>query len=129
MSYNKTTWVNGDVITAEKMNNIEDGIEGASDGGGADPLVINGEYDSQTSKITLDTKWETIYSAFEANRPIVLAYGEEGGVGGTYVSGVIADEPDEDYYAVIAFIEGQRGFELATFVTSTSTGYPSCSVT
>lgn len=26
MSYNKTTWQNGDTITAEKLNNIEDGI-------------------------------------------------------------------------------------------------------
>ena len=26
MSYNKTTWSNGDVITAQKMNNIENGI-------------------------------------------------------------------------------------------------------
>lgn len=27
MAYNKNTWQNGDIITAEKLNNIEDGIE------------------------------------------------------------------------------------------------------
>ena len=27
MSYEKTTWTNGDVITAEKLNHIENGIE------------------------------------------------------------------------------------------------------
>ena len=27
MTYNKTTWANGDIITAEKLNNIESGIE------------------------------------------------------------------------------------------------------
>lgn len=27
MAYNKNTWVNGDIITAEKLNNIEDGIK------------------------------------------------------------------------------------------------------
>lgn len=32
MSYNKTTWTSGDVITAEKLNNIEDGLEAASAG-------------------------------------------------------------------------------------------------
>lgn len=26
MNYEKTTWQNGDIITAEKLNNIEDGI-------------------------------------------------------------------------------------------------------
>lgn len=27
MSYNKTTWQNGDVITADKLNHMEDGID------------------------------------------------------------------------------------------------------
>lgn len=30
MAYNKTTWQNGDTITAEKLNNIESGIEETS---------------------------------------------------------------------------------------------------
>lgn len=30
MSYTKTTWTKGDVITAEKLNKIENGIEAAS---------------------------------------------------------------------------------------------------
>lgn len=30
MSYTKNTWENGDIITAAKMNNIENGIEAAS---------------------------------------------------------------------------------------------------
>lgn len=34
MSYVKTTWANGDVITADKLNNIENGIESAGSGGG-----------------------------------------------------------------------------------------------
>lgn len=46
MSYAKRTWVNGEVITAEKLNHMEDGIEGA--GGGGYDLVITvdcGSYD------------------------------------------------------------------------------------
>lgn len=30
MTYNKTTWQNGDTITSEKLNNIESGVESAS---------------------------------------------------------------------------------------------------
>ena len=30
MSYTKTTWQNGDTITAEKLNHIEDGVENLS---------------------------------------------------------------------------------------------------
>lgn len=32
MSYSKTTWNDDDVITKEKMNNLESGVESANDG-------------------------------------------------------------------------------------------------
>lgn len=35
MSYNRITWVNGDLITAEKLNNIEDGISAIDNAIGA----------------------------------------------------------------------------------------------
>jgi len=38
MAYTKQNWECGDLITADKMNHIEDGIEEASSGGGA--LVV-----------------------------------------------------------------------------------------
>ena len=31
MSYSRTNWVNGDLITAEKLNNIEDKLEETPD--------------------------------------------------------------------------------------------------
>lgn len=34
MSYNKTNWQNGDIITAAKMNKVEQGIYDATEGGG-----------------------------------------------------------------------------------------------
>ena len=34
MPYTKTTWADGDVITAQKLNNMESGIEAASSSGG-----------------------------------------------------------------------------------------------
>lgn len=33
MNYNKTTWNNGDIITSEKLNNLENGVAAASGGG------------------------------------------------------------------------------------------------
>ena len=32
MAYTKTTWTDGDVITKEKMNNLETGVETANNG-------------------------------------------------------------------------------------------------
>lgn len=48
MSYTKTTWQAGDVITAAKLNNIEDALEELSnipvyDGTVVDPDVDEGE--------------------------------------------------------------------------------------
>lgn len=42
MAYNKTTWANGDVITAEKLNKMEDGIANAGGGSG---LTYVGQYE------------------------------------------------------------------------------------
>lgn len=39
MAYNKTTWANGDVITADKLNNIEDGISNLK------KLIVTFDYD------------------------------------------------------------------------------------
>lgn len=42
MAYNKTTWNTGDVITADKLNNLEQGVENAASGAaGADGVTPN----------------------------------------------------------------------------------------
>lgn len=41
MSYNKTNWQTGDVVTAQKLNNIEEGIETAD----GKIVVVNISYD------------------------------------------------------------------------------------
>ena len=40
MSYTPTTWATGDVITAEKLNNMEDGIVNAGSGTSAGNAVV-----------------------------------------------------------------------------------------
>ena len=42
MSYEKQTWQNGDIITAEKLNHMEDGI-GESGAGGDSPMYLIGD--------------------------------------------------------------------------------------
>ena len=56
MAYEKQTWTTGDIITAEKLNHIEDGI-----GNGSDIFFINfrisgGEYSA-------DKTYEELYNA------------------------------------------------------------------
>lgn len=40
MSYTKTNWKDGDVISAEKMNKIEQGIADAGASGGSDDVFV-----------------------------------------------------------------------------------------
>lgn len=56
MSYEKNEWQTGDTITAEKLNNMEDGI---ADGGVA--LVVGVTADGSTG--TLTNTWQEIHDA------------------------------------------------------------------
>lgn len=51
MAYTKTNWKDGDVISAEKMNKIEQGIEDAGASGGSGDVFMVGENTTYTDAI------------------------------------------------------------------------------
>ena len=72
MAYQKTTWQNGDIITAQKLNNIQNGIEnvaGSDSGGGTlfVPLNMSGDNASYTYTAT-KTAHEIIAAANAGQR-------------------------------------------------------------
>ena len=74
MSYNKTTWTNGDIITAEKLNNIEDGIASGGSGG---VLVVSTVYDDDSGKTYLNKTFEEVKNFMLSGGMIWLSnYGE-----------------------------------------------------
>lgn len=70
MSYEKTVWTKGDIITSEKLNKIEEGIAGGT-------LVIGGfSYDGDAFTGTSDKTWQEIDDALVAGvRCIVVTSG------------------------------------------------------
>ena len=78
MAYTKTVWETGDVITATKLNNAEDGIEAAS------PLVISttNEWvvESTTATLSYDILATDVISAFAVGKNIVLKINSSGDV-------------------------------------------------
>lgn len=58
MSYTPTTWHGGDVLSAEAMNKIENGIAGAGSGA----LEVNIEEDG--NELVMDKTWQEIWDAF-----------------------------------------------------------------
>ena len=72
MSYIKTTWETGDVITAEKFNKMEDGIESA--GGDDSVFIVNidAEDNSGTITATADKTRQEMSAAVEAGKLIII---------------------------------------------------------
>lgn len=58
MGYEPTTWHGGDVLSAEAMNKIENGIANAGTGALEVRVIIDGD------TLTLNKTWQEIYDAF-----------------------------------------------------------------
>lgn len=69
MSYAATNWATGDVITAEKLNKIENGIENIS---GSIYTVTITNIDYTNSTFTYDKTWNEIKAAYEAGKHVIL---------------------------------------------------------
>ena len=59
MSYEKQTWANGDIITAEKLNHIEDGIEAIESEGSSSSFQLSGPYYAQATNETISPNTST----------------------------------------------------------------------
>lgn len=64
--YTPTEWATGDVITADKLNHIEEGIKDN------DSLYINEIADEEQGLVILDAIANDIYDAFTNNKQIVI---------------------------------------------------------
>jgi hypothetical protein len=109
MAYTKNTWADGDVVTSEKLNHMEDGIANSENvfivGG-----VSLGENDALEG--TLDKTWQEIHDAMQ-NKICIVVIPTDGGFLQVSVSGAIMIDG-----AYIVIIDGIQ------FSTSTVSGYP-----
>ena len=68
MAYEKQNWQCGDVVTAEKLNHMEDGI---ANSGGVAPLILQGV--EEGNDVRLDKTFGEIKSAFNSGKTTWLA--------------------------------------------------------
>lgn len=74
MPYTPTNWAKGDIITAERLNKIEQGIQSVSSGG-TDTLVANLSYNQTYGDwYYLDQTLGDIYAAVMAGKHIVVNF-------------------------------------------------------
>ena len=71
MSYTKTTWVNGDTITAEKLNNMENGIANA---GGTLIVGVTVTVEDELEAASMDKTWQEIHDALAAGLRVIVIY-------------------------------------------------------
>lgn len=99
MSYEPTVWAAGDVVTATKMNKIEQGISENS-GGGNTGLVVNME--EEDGAYILSERFSTIADCIESGG-IVYVHGtetvEKSGEGGTSLRS--GSEAEIDFYVPV----------------------------
>lgn len=74
MAYNKTTWKTGDTITAEKLNNNEDGTKVGADFAGSFYMVPF-EYDSTSEKYIPSNESDTFAALSEKIESGILVMG------------------------------------------------------
>lgn len=107
MSYTPTTWETGDTITAEKLNNMEQGIAGAS------VFKVTFTWDSDDTTFVPDKTYAETLAAFNAGSLVLMdsifsgasepgsgsydGYGETGWVVANLKNGVI-------YWSTIVFL-------------------------
>lgn len=77
MAYTPTSWVTGDVVTAEKLNNIESGIVGneTAIGNIKEAFIAEVTYDSEETAYSCDKTYAQIAAAITAGYVTFVNYG------------------------------------------------------
>lgn len=108
MPYVKNTWETGDVITAEKLNNLEEGVENAS--------VFTVPLDGNA----LTKTWQEIYDAMLAGKSVLIIDTDTYPSSICYTSSIWAIT-DADKYGVEASDAGH-------YECTSPEGYPSIDI-
>ena len=120
MSYTKTTWQTGDTVTAEKLNNIENGIEDIYTDDNPIFVVIE---DADTS--TLSKTYAEIVSALTAHKVCIIfvTYIEEEGPAyfSLFINGAFFSV-DNNKFCVETYNPSSN--ETLSFVAETENDYP-----
>ena len=124
MSYTPTEWQTGDVVTAEKLNKLENGVMSGA-------LYMLVTYDENTGISTLDASYDDIISAINNGQMIFCKTEAPPRIGNNYTLrimgmvsletiGELVNKADEKVAYSVGFRDGPAFFSYAsnTFMTS-----------
>lgn len=110
MAYTPTEWKNGDVITAEKLNKLENGVSN----GPLEVEIITTEEDGDEI-MTLNKTWQEIYDAFP--NVYTIRQNDEAGV---FMKEAISQVVQTSEVYMVGFISR----DLEYFSAETANSYP-----
>lgn len=117
MAYIPTEWQTGDIITAEKLNKLENGVAGIGNG------VVLAEWTGPELD-TLSLTWKQIYDYALAGIPVFTVYSEPdfGGFNMSVVGGAYPDIANNRY--VVLLCELSNAGQTSTLYCATADDYP-----
>lgn len=95
MAYEPKTWECGEVVTADALNNLEEGVQEALEccGGGTEPLIVREDHTEDCSEgmtgageVIMNATWQQVVDTITAGQSVLLDAG-----GGTYYNLVAVD--------------------------------------
>lgn len=99
MSYEPTEWKTGDVVTAAKLNKLEDGVANAGGGGSGGGLVVHMVEDLEAETATLDKTWAEINAVVMNGGSVYLTFG----MGDYYAIQSVFVNSGEYYYVMFVY--------------------------
>ena len=74
MEYTPTEWKSGDIITAEKLNKLEEGVASAGDGSGdSNEFIITASRDSQYN-LVMDKTFDEVEAAYDSGKILKVKF-------------------------------------------------------
>ena len=92
MAYTPTEWQTGDIVTAEKLNKIEGGIEECSSNIPSVSGLVEGSMDTETDIATINKSFNDLVAITQAGvLPFLIISAEGGTACGTFIGSVYTD--------------------------------------
>ena len=126
MSYIKNTWQTGDIVTAAKLNHMEDGI--ASSIMMVPATVVKGESELT---ITLGKTWQEIYDAMSAGKWVLISDEQtqsEEKFSISYLLPLNAGFDGTMYYVTLFPFLNAGQQQPRSFECDSTDGHPACSI-
>ena len=122
MSYSEYTWQTGETITAEKLNNMENGITQIA---GNLPVCITTHYDNATSSNIMDKTYQELYDLVSNGIFVYVIMGDLSSGGFCRQCPILYIGPNNQggFNVVIGYATGNQMF-YKTYFASNENEYP-----